>query len=184
MWNVDTNDWRIGSEPNWQISNSIGTVDTAIKTGSGGFLSLEHELKNGDLAVAGPVIDLVQQGGFKTVSVAECDGGSDSDAYMEDDSPFNLLLNTIIKNDKPFTPEPPRPTSLVTAVNSVTSSSSGAASNPKPNSFKPTRLGPQSNSSTYLDQQSNGSQINSRIAGACVAGTIGFIQNISANRKI
>ncbi|KAH9899845.1 hypothetical protein C8Q73DRAFT_638659 [Cubamyces lactineus] len=77
IWNQDTEDWSIGQPGGTtrdKVNQNLQTWYTGSK--SPGLIILEHELTNDTVGAFIQAFPLIQQNGWKYVSVAQLDGGS------------------------------------------------------------------------------------------------------------
>ncbi|RUS13529.1 hypothetical protein BC937DRAFT_95174 [Endogone sp. FLAS-F59071] len=123
----DTNDWQIGSNPQYTKDSVIATILSWIPkmtTMKKGFITLEHDLDGATVIVATKVIPTIVAKGIKPVSVAECIKGT----------PYRNTMwpaGTTSGNSTSVSASASTPTSslqTVTPAGTVSASASGAGS--------------------------------------------------------
>lgn len=131
----DTNDWAIGSNPQYTKDSVVATMISwipkmlSLKTG---FITLEHDLDGATVIVATKVIPLIVAKGIKPITVAECVKGTPyrSTIWPAGTNGTNgTTSSTIVSSSLPTTaPGATASTSASGAGSTGTASAAGVAS--------------------------------------------------------
>ncbi|EIW73508.1 hypothetical protein TREMEDRAFT_70983 [Tremella mesenterica DSM 1558] len=123
VWNQDTGDWAIGNDPSYTIPSVESTMSGWLTSSnkSTGLLVLEHELNDNTVGVFMAEYPVMQQNGWKVMTVADAFGMS---WYQNSEGDTGTVISQAIAGNSTLSITSSISTSTSSSITSTSSSSS------------------------------------------------------------